>query len=59
MINIFVGNLDYATTEEQIRHLFSPYGVFNRSASCSTVIAASLEVSPLWKWRTRTRRKMQ
>jgi cold-inducible RNA-binding protein len=27
VINIFVGNLDYATTEEQVRQLFSPYGV--------------------------------
>ena len=32
MINIFVGNLDFATTEEQLRTLFAGYGAVERVA---------------------------
>lgn len=30
MKNIFVGNLDFKTTEEDLRQLFSPYGAVDR-----------------------------
>jgi cold-inducible RNA-binding protein len=32
VINIFVGNLDFATTEEQLRTLFAAYGAVDRVA---------------------------
>ena len=32
MINIFVGNLDFTTTEEQLRTLFAAYGAVERVA---------------------------
>ena len=35
MINIFIGNLDYSATEEQLRAAFSPYGTVD---SCTIVV---------------------
>ncbi len=32
MKNIFVGNLDFNTTEDDLRQLFSPYGAVDRVA---------------------------
>ena len=32
MKNVYVGNLDYRTTEEELRNLFEPYGTVERVA---------------------------
>ncbi len=32
MKNIFVGNLDFNTTEDDLRQLFSPYGAVDRAS---------------------------
>ena len=30
-MNIFVGNLPWSTTEEELSHLFEPYGIVDRA----------------------------
>jgi len=58
--NIFVGNLDFAVTEDQLKAVFAPYGVVE---SVKLVFdldnGQSRAVSHLSKWRPRKRRKMR
>jgi RNA recognition motif-containing protein len=32
MVNIYVGNLSYSTTEERLRELFEPHGAVDRAS---------------------------
>jgi len=48
MKDIFVGNLDYETSEDELRHLFAAYGPVDR-LSIVTDLRANRAGLPSWR----------
>jgi RNA recognition motif-containing protein len=54
---IYVGNLAFQTTENDLNDLFAPYGAVESSPSSRIAKRAAPRVSVLYRWMTRRRKK--
>ncbi len=56
MKDIFVGNLDYKTSEDELRQLFAAYGPVDRVSIVTNRILANRAGLRSWRWPTREMR---
>jgi RNA recognition motif-containing protein len=56
MKDIFVGNLDYETTEDELRQLFAAYGPVDRVRIVTDRYSGQPRGLPSWRWPAREMR---
>ena len=56
MKDIFVGNLDYGTSEDELRQLFAAYGPVDRVSIVTDRYSGQPRGSASWRWPAREMR---